>query len=112
MLAYSIEDEALKGQTVLCGCGHQSAEVKVHIIHERSIANATLEALQTAGQVGDGQLKQAHLERQLHRVALDHLEATVIVSGHAATCGQITALDICELEQATLTLEKAKRMGS
>lgn len=112
MLAYSIEDEALKGETVLCSGGHQSAEVKVHIVHEGSIANTALEALQAAGQVGDGQLEQAHLERQLHRVPLDHLEATVIVSGHACTCGQITALDIRELEQATLTLEKAKRKGS
>lgn len=109
VLANGIEHEALKGETVLGGCGHQSAEVEVHIVHEGSIANTALEALKPAGHVGDGQLEQAHPQRQLHQVALDHLEATVIVSGNAFTSGQITALDIRELEQATLSLKRERR---
>lgn len=104
VLANGIEHEAVKGESVLGGCGHQSAEVEVHVVHERSITNTTLEALKSAGHVGEGQLEQAHPQRELHRVALDHLEATVIVSGNSFTRGQITTLDIRELEQTALRL--------
>lgn len=112
VLANGIEHEALKGESVLGGCGHQFAEVEVHVVHERSITNTTLEALKSAGHVGKGQLEQAHPQRELHRVALDHLEATVIVSGNSFTRGQITTLDIRELEQTSLSLRRERVKSS
>lgn len=66
VLANGIEHEALKGESVLRACGHQSAEVEVHVVHEGSIANTALEALKTAGHVGERQLEQAHPQRELH----------------------------------------------
>lgn len=101
VLAHGIEDESLEGDAVLA-CGHQLAEVEEYIVDERTIAVAALEALQPGGQVRNGQLQQADLQRELHLIAPHHLQAAVLVPAEARICRQLQALDIRELEQTRI----------